>query len=132
MECGASPYCVWERRIPVAELEKALDVSGFKGIKIGSYTTTKRVRTVDIAHSGGMLTVKATDLRKLLGWKRLPSTSFTVTRDGDTLVFDGQGYGHGVGLCQWSALQMAREGKTYRQILSYFYPGTTLQKYEGR
>jgi stage II sporulation protein D len=132
VECGASPYCLWERRIPVAELEKALDISGFREMKIASYTTTKRVRTLAIVHSRGVLTVKATDLRKLLGWRRLPSTSFTVSRDNDTLVFEGQGYGHGVGLCQWSALQMAREGKTYQQILSFFYPGTTLQLHEGR
>ncbi len=132
VDCGASPYCAWERRIPVADLEQALGISGFKGIKIASYTSTKRVRTLDIVYAGGVLSVKATDLRKLLGWKNLPSTSFTCTRDDDALVFQGQGYGHGVGLCQWSALQMAREGKTYREILSYFYPGTTLQIYEGR
>jgi stage II sporulation protein D len=132
VECGASPYCLWERRIPLSEMEKALGITGFKEMKIASLTATKRVKTVDIVHARGVLTVKATDLRKMLGWNRLPSTSFTVTRDDDTLVFEGQGYGHGVGLCQWSALQMAQEGKTYRQILSYFYPGTTLQNYEGR
>jgi stage II sporulation protein D len=132
VECGASPYCLWERRIPVTEMEKALDITGFKEMKIASFTATKRVKTVGIVCAGGVLTFKATDLRKMLGWNRLPSTSFTVTRDEDTLVFEGQGYGHGVGLCQWSALQMAQEGKSYRQILSYFYPGTTLQDYEGR
>jgi stage II sporulation protein D len=45
---------------------------------------------------------------------------------------EGRGYGHGVGMCQYSALQMAKEGKTYREILSYFYPETTLQQYENR
>jgi stage II sporulation protein D len=132
VDCGASPYCLWERRIPVSEVQKACDVKGLKELKIASYTTTKRVKTVRIIHTGGTLTMKATDLRKALGWSRLPSTSFTVSRDNDTLVFEGRGYGHGVGLCQWSALQMAREGKTYKEILSYFYPGTTLQVYEGR
>jgi stage II sporulation protein D len=132
VECGASPYCLWERKIPVSDMEKALDIAGFKEMKITSVTATKRVKTVGIVCSGGVVTFKATDLRKLLGWNRLPSTNFTVTQDDDTLVFEGQGYGHGVGLCQWSALLMAQDGKTYKEILSYFYPGTTLQNYEGR
>jgi stage II sporulation protein D len=127
-----SPYWIWERKIPVEEIEKALNISGLKEIKITSYTTTNRVKTVDVVHDSGALSVKATDLRKLLGWNRLPSTQFTVTRDNGNFLFEGKGYGHGVGLCQWSALEMARDGKTYREILSYFYPGTTLEIYEDR
>ena len=130
--CETSPYWIWERRIPAEELEKALAVSGIKNINIASLTSTKRVKTVEVLHGGGTLTVKATDLRKTLGWSRLPSTNFTLSRDGGTFVFDGQGYGHGVGLCQWSALEMARKGMNYRDILSYFYPGTVIQSYEDR
>lgn len=130
--CEISPYWIWERKIPVDEIEKALDVKDIAEIRITSYTTTKRVKTVDIVHGGGNMSVKAADLRKSLGWSRLPSTNFTVTRDKGNFVFEGKGYGHGVGLCQWSALEMAREGKTYREILSFFYPGTQLKVYEDR
>jgi stage II sporulation protein D len=51
--------------------------------------------------------------------------------DKEAVTFEGKGYGHGVGLCQWSALQMAKEGRNYREILSYFYPGTEIRIYEG-
>jgi stage II sporulation protein D len=47
------------------------------------------------------------------------------------MIFEGKGYGHGVGLCQWSTQEMAREGKNYKEILSFFYPGTTIQLHEG-
>ena len=67
----------------------------------------------------------------MLGWSRLPSTNFTIEMNGNSIVFGGKGYGHGVGLCQWSALQMARERKNYREILSFFYPGTEIKLYEG-
>ena len=127
--CELSPYYVWERRIPKSEIEKGLDLTGIIALKISTYTSTGRVKTVDITHNKGVITVKATDLRKILGWRRLPSTNFVVTRDSNDFVFDGKGYGHGVGLCQWSALQMARDGKNYREILSYFYPGTKIQHY---
>ncbi|MDA8432179.1 MAG: SpoIID/LytB domain-containing protein [Nitrospiraceae bacterium] len=130
--CELSPYWIWERKIPAEEIEKALDLHDIREIRIAAYTTTKRVKMVDILHRDGIAHIKATDLRKMLGWSRLPSTNFTVGRDNDAFVFEGKGYGHGVGLCQWSALEMAREGKTYREILSFFYPGTQLKVYEGR
>jgi stage II sporulation protein D len=130
--CETSPYWIWERRIPIEEIGKALNISGIRDIKASSFTVTKRVKTVDISHDRGTLTVKTTDLRRVLGWNRLPSTNFTLSRDGTTMVFDGKGYGHGVGLCQWSSLEMARSGMSYREILSYFYPGTVIQIYENR
>ena len=114
------------------EIEKALHVTDISKMTVSSYTSTQRVKTVDIAHRDGITRMKATDLRKLLGWSRLPSTNFQVTRDSENFVFEGKGYGHGVGLCQWSALEMAREGKTYREILSFFYPGTVIESYEDR
>lgn len=130
--CEISPYSVWERSIQLTEIEKALNLSGIKEISIKSYTSTNRVKQLDIINDSGITTINAADLRKALGWSRLPSTNFNITRNGDSIIFEGMGYGHGVGLCQWSALQMAREGKNYKEILSFFYPGTTIQMYEGR
>ena len=40
------------------------------------------------------------------------------------VVFDGQGHGHGVGLCQWGARGMARDGAGPLEILRHYYPGT--------
>ena len=130
--CELSPYWIWERRIPAEEIEKALQVKGIKDLQIKSFTSTERVKTLDVTNNAGVLNVKATDLRKLLGWSRLPSTNFTVSRENYDYIFSGKGYGHGIGLCQWSALEMAKEGKTYKEILNYFYPGTKLEKYEDR
>jgi stage II sporulation protein D len=127
-----SPYSVWERKIKLAEIEEALDIPGIKKIAIKSYTSAKRVKELLITGKSGTSAVIATDFRKALGWSRLPSTNFTLTIDRDSAYFEGKGYGHGVGLCQWCALGMAREGKNYREILSYFYPGTTIQLYENR
>lgn len=130
--CETSPYWVWERRIPLAEIEKALNISGIKEITVVSHTPSKRVNELTIVSDAKTMTIKATELRKALGWSRLPSTNFTLKREEDTMIFEGKGYGHGVGLCQWCTLQMAREGKTYKEILSFFYQGTTIQLYEGR
>lgn len=129
--CEISPYWIWERRIQITEIERALNMSGIKVITIKSYTSTKRVKQLDITSDAGITTINATNLRKALGWSRLPSTNFTIVREGDSMIFEGKGYGHGVGLCQWSTQEMAREGKNYKEILSFFYPGTTIQLHEG-
>src|SRR4030043_1406500 len=129
--CDISPYWTWARRIRLTEIEKALNLSGIKEISIKSYTPTNRVKQLNIINKSGITTINATDFRKALGWSILPSTNFKMARDGDSTLFEGKGYGHGVGLCQWSALQMAREGKNYKEILSFFYPGTMIQMYEG-
>ncbi len=130
--CDLSPYWIWERKIPIVDIEKAVNMQGITGLEVKTRTSTGRVKEIILGSANGDMTIKATELRKLLGWSRLPSTYFEVKRDGDSIIFEGKGYGHGVGLCQWSALQMASEGKTYREILSFFYPGTEIELYEGK
>jgi stage II sporulation protein D len=131
VSCENSPYWMWERRIPLSEIEKALGISDIKDISIKSYTSTGRVKEIYIITELNENAIKATEFRKLLGWQRLPSTNFNIMRDNGAVVFEGKGYGHGVGLCQWSTLEMAKKGKNYREILSYFYPETEIQLYEG-
>ncbi|NCO83166.1 MAG: cell division protein [Nitrospirae bacterium CG22_combo_CG10-13_8_21_14_all_44_11] len=130
--CEASPYWIWERKILFSEIEKALNITGFKDMAVRSYTSTGRVKEVTVTSKSVERTIKSNDLRKQLGWQRLPSANFTMTKANDSIIFEGKGYGHGVGLCQWSALEMAKKGKNYREILSFFYPGTEIQLYEGR
>ncbi len=57
----------------------------------------------------------------------LKSACFTLTESGDQIRIVTKGLGHGFGLSQYSANLMAAEGKTYREILSCFYPGTELK-----
>ena len=129
--CELSPYWVWEKKIPKEEIEKALGIKNLKDITINSYTSTGRAKELIIGSASGQMAMKATEFRKLLGWSRLPSTNFSMHPDETAIIFEGKGYGHGVGLCQWSALQMAKDGKSYREILSFFYPGTEIRLYEG-
>ena len=61
----------------------------------------------------------------------LKSTLFAVSVDGSHARFAGRGYGHGVGLDQWSAKTMAEQGYTARQIVQYYYPGATLSSLDS-
>ena len=56
----------------------------------------------------------------------LPSAFFTVEKSGDTFIIRGGGYGHGIGMSQNGANEMAKKGKSCQEILQLFYPGTEI------
>lgn len=123
-----SPYSLWEKKISFEILEKALSIEKISQVSILSYTSTGRVKEIEFSDGENKKTVKATELRRLLQWNTLPSTMIKSVRiEEDGVVFEGSGFGHGVGMCQWCAFQMAQEGKTYKEILQYFYPETELK-----
>ena len=71
----------------------------------------------------GGVSVKGTELRQLFS---LRSTAFRLEYTGESFRFTVTGYGHGVGMSQYGANVMAREGETYTNILAHYYPGTVL------
>jgi SpoIID/LytB domain protein len=71
---------------------------------------------------------KELEIRRCLSRSHLYSSAFVVDRDADRFVLTGAGWGHGVGLCQIGAAVLAAQGKTYREILSRYYPGTTVAR----
>ena len=67
--------------------------------------------------------VSAPSLRIQIGANRLKSTLIdSVQVEGNQVTFQGRGFGHGVGLSQWGAYQMAEEGRTVQQILQRYFP----------
>ncbi|MBY0358114.1 MAG: hypothetical protein K2W82_08945 [Candidatus Obscuribacterales bacterium] len=57
------------------------------------------------------------------GWDKVPGTRFTLKAERMGKVFlSSTGAGHGVGMCQWGAAELARQGKDYKQILAYYFP----------
>lgn len=85
-----------------------------------TYTDGGGVQTIQIA---GKLYDGVTVRKKL----NLRSTSFTIEVHGQTISVTTKGFGHRVGMSQYGAQAMAQQGSTYRQILAYYYPGTTLE-----
>ena len=139
------PYCVtsaalkWESSISVADLDGALRTAGFSSpagwsaIEIISRSESGRAQRLRLkgGASPGTL-ISASSFRfavnRALGWNKIRSDLYELRNDGDRILFYGRGAGHGVGLCQAGAEEMARQGKDYRQILDFYYPGTHLSK----
>lgn len=74
----------------------------------------------------GGVSVRGSGLRGVLG---LRSACFTWEVQGEKLVFYVTGYGHGVGLSQYGANAMAENGADYREILTHYYTGVTVEAY---
>ena len=90
-----------------------------ESIKILDYTQSGRVKTVKF----GNTEIAGTKVRSLIGLK---STNFSIKIDGDNVIFSVKGYGHGVGMSQTGADSMAKQGKTYEEILKHFYTGVDI------
>lgn len=132
--CASSPSVLWEQTISRKKLEALLRSGGvpvfnLQRIRPVSRNTSGRIASLEIVSGAGVFSIPATKFRKIAGYGVIRSTDFEVTAVDDDFVFIGVGFGHGVGLCQWGAKQRAEDGSGYREILSYYYPGTRLEKY---
>jgi len=90
-------------------------------IKILSKTDGNRVKEIKIQDS----TFTGAEIRNILG---LRSANFNIELKNNSIVFNVSGYGHGVGMSQWGAEVMARNGSNYKEILYHYYPGTLIEK----
>ncbi len=110
-----------EFRNKVNEAFPSADVSGTpdKWFAASTRSAGGGVKTVNL----GGETVEGTAIRELFG---LNSTNFTITTKEDSISFHTVGYGHCVGLSQYGAKYMAEQNNSYQEILSHYYPGTSL------
>lgn len=118
------PYClnsrnaVWEKKMSARSWIEYLEKSGFTG-KVNDMTTLsfyQNKRWVD--YKAGSFTLP---FEKIRADMKLRSSFFSVIAEKDSVLFRGKGYGHGVGLCQEGAMEMANRGNTYRQIIDFYY-----------
>lgn len=128
-----SRYGEWEVTVSLAKIAAALGQRGYGprdiiSVSIGSITPAGRVRDVAVKHKGEDTALPAETLRAAIGYSVVPSVFFELETKGNELVISGRGRGHGVGMCQWGARQMAQKGHDYKSILRRYYPGTTVMR----
>jgi len=69
------------------------------------------------------------NLARKLGWKSVPGNSYSSRSENGSVVLEGVGVGHGIGLCQRGGADMARHGSSFQQILQHYYPNADIRKY---
>jgi stage II sporulation protein D len=99
-------------------------------IRVLSRTPGKRIKKIQVNGEYQKKVFSGPEFRALFGNRWIKSTLFQVESQGNNFVIKGKGWGHGVGLSQLGAREMARSGKNYKEILSYFYPYSNVRKLE--
>jgi stage II sporulation protein D len=122
----------WNIRIEKPQLEAALrkmdgDLPGgltrIASLTMGAASPGMRQKSVILGDSNGKnVEIDANSFRQMIGYTRLKSTKFQVRSEAGALQFQGVGYGHGVGMCQIGAREMALRGKSHIEILKHYYP----------
>jgi len=129
--CKRCKIYSWETSIAKAEFEKMLHskkkkVGKIRSVKISRKDKAGLVREVSVRDAKTTFKLTGKEMYSMI--KGVKSYCFTVTKNYDTINIAGRGYGHHVGLCQWGAREMVRDGWDYKKILEFYYPGTMFMK----
>ncbi|MDX1919234.1 MAG: SpoIID/LytB domain-containing protein [Candidatus Caenarcaniphilales bacterium] len=137
---SVSPSFRWEKRIAKSELTQVMkkardkwkfawpEFNNIKNVQIINRNQTGRAIKMLVESDKGIFYVDLDEIRTALGGLR--SSMFVILRENangtETLVIKGAGFGHGVGLSQFGARNLASKGLQHRQILGIYFPSYRL------
>ena len=123
--CKESPYFKWQRELSREEWLEVFPKYDFAGLKLEGLEKGMLIKA-----KGEEQLLAWEDLRRRLaavtGWNRIPAVPFTAEIKGDGIVLEGNGFGHKIGLCMAGAIAMAETGKSYYEILNFYFPLCTI------
>lgn len=135
--CRRSAHWRWRRSADAVAVFEAVSkaigrrISSAAEIVLKTEHMGRFVNSVEIRHGRRRFALQVDEFRravgKSLGWNTVLSPSFTVQRRGQRLIFEGRGFGSQVGLCVAGARGQAEAGRSYRDILSFYYPGAQIE-----
>lgn len=128
----------WSLSLSRPQIEQALKkISGIlptnffrlAHLEAGAPDPNQRLNDVVVSDvQGNSLVVTANTFRNAIGNTKIKSTSFDIKPEGSGYRLTGQGFGHGVGMCQIGARAMAESGKKFIDILRYYYPLAKIER----
>lgn len=132
-----SEHYSWEQMINLDEIQESLQqhagVGRLKRLSPIAFGKSERIVEMEFVGSDGTRILKGNDIRFALGVRSNLFTVLETISESDgfirQLTVQGRGWGHGVGLCQMGAVNLAQEGRTHAEILRHYYPGTTLAEW---
>ncbi|GEM_PF-5484073 len=119
----------WEEELPIAEINDRLAAAGHTAmgsnpdLRSAGFLRSGRASEVSYrSASGERVNLNANEFRMAIGGDKIRSSWFEeIQRSGQNIVFEGRGWGHGVGMSQWGAKEMAEAGKSYSEILQFYF-----------
>jgi len=130
------PDALWVERLTSREIERALLQAGYpigRLLRIEDLlrSRTGRILRLAVHHTRGTLVLEGKRFREALGNEVIRSTDFEVRADPGGFTFVGRGWGHGVGLSQWGAKEMADLAYQHQDILKFYYPLAEIRTLTG-
>lgn len=131
--CKDSPHFSWKTIVSKEKVRQLWEknsqrIKMINEVVIAGRDKSGRVINLDIVTDQKDIEIAAKDFRNIIGPDIIKSTNFKISASSLDLIFEGFGWGHGVGLCQWGAYFMGKFGSDYLKILDYYYPGSNLTK----
>ena len=134
--CHSSRFDKWERSANAADILGSLSTIISSNLSSATELTTESeqpsgfVRAVTVRDGSRRVVLSTDAFRRAiglrLGWNTVLSPTFTVERRGVRFIFRGRGFGSQIGLCEAGAVAQAAAGRSYREILNFYYPGVDL------
>lgn len=125
--CPSPLNANWSHRVSKKDLVKKLLLKGnLVAVKAEPPTSVLRPLRVLFQTDVETQSISPQVIRSALGFHSVRSAVFDLEIEGDHVIFKGKGFGHGVGLCQNGAKNLARMNKNYKEILKYYFPRYTL------
>lgn len=125
--CKDSPTYKWQSKIAKSELEKKLNLN-ISSLSISKRYGDGRVRAF-LINGKEDPSLNGHKLRMKVGPMLIKSAMISkISLKDSFVVFEGNGFGHGVGLCQFGSRKMAEDGSSFKDILKFYYPGTSLSR----
>lgn len=123
--------CNWVKTFSPTEISaKFPEVGNVKDMIPETYSPFRSVKVLKIVGNRGTKVLKGEEVRTAL---KLKSTRFSVTKGADgSFVLQGLGFGHGLGMSQWGAYNLARQGVNHLQILGHYYQGVALTPIQAK
>lgn len=135
--CQNFPHFRWHYEISTEKLHGILQADTrtdpgelLRGVTVDQYGPSQRVMRVRIVGDKSKMVDGFTFwavLAAALKWGKIKSTRFEIQQTANGYLFIGQGFGHGLGLCQSGARSRAERGDSYRQILQHYFPRADLR-----
>ncbi|WP_298920783.1 SpoIID/LytB domain-containing protein [uncultured Nostoc sp.] len=123
--------CNWVKTFSPTEISaKFPEVGNVLDMIAETYSPFRSVKVLKIVGNRGTKVLQGEEVRTAL---KLKSTRFSVTKGADgSFVLQGLGFGHGLGMSQWGAYNLARQGVNHLQILGHYYQGVALTPIQAK
>lgn len=129
LEMHADETRYWTRILEVKKINRILEVRSSRQAP-AAYERRENKGRLGVTAGDKWFAIDNFRLRinRVMGWNTIPSNYFSIRQYNDSLILEGRGHGHLVGLCQKQAIALANDHWPYEDILRLFYSGTQLRK----